>query len=202
MPIVETVQGVLNAQALATASPRVMALSVRRRGLHASTSASSARRDGVETRYPRAQVALVAHGAGRLAIDTPWTAIDDPDGLEREAIEGRQLGYTGKAAIHPSQIPTIHRVFTPTADEVALGHAASIEAYEAAIASGTGAINLDGKLIDVPMVARARRVLERAGRTSAVQVPGETRSNVRPGTWNSSDAVRCRVARACVSITK
>jgi citrate lyase subunit beta / citryl-CoA lyase len=118
--------------------------------------------DGVETRYPRAQVALAAHGAGRLAIDTPWTAIDDAAGLLREAIEGRQLGYVAKQAIHPSQLPTIHTVFAPTADEVVWARRV-VAAYDEAIAQGTGAINLDGKLIDVPMVERARRVLERTG---------------------------------------
>jgi citrate lyase subunit beta/citryl-CoA lyase len=162
VPIVESVQGVLQAQALAAASPRVMALSFGSEDFSLDLGVERTR-DGIETRYPRAQVALVAHGAGRLVIDTPWTAIDDSKGLEREAIEGRQLGYTGKAAIHPNQIAIINRVFSPTDDEVAWAMRV-IEAYEAAIATGTGAINLDGMLIDVPMVARARRVLERAGR--------------------------------------
>jgi citrate lyase subunit beta/citryl-CoA lyase len=122
-------------------------------------------RDGIETRYPRAQVALVAHAAGRIAIDTPWTAIDDPDGLLRETVEGRQFGYTAKQAIHPSQIAGIHSVFTPTAEEVRWARRV-VTAYDDAIAGGTGAINLDGKLIDVPMVARAQRVLERAGESA------------------------------------
>jgi len=161
VPILETVLGVLRAESLVAASPRVMALSFGSEdfSLDLGVERSS---DGIESRYPRAQTALVAHAAGRLVFDTPWTAIDDPDGLRRETIEGRQLGYTGKTAIHPSQIPIINAVFTPTDDEVAWA-ARVIEAYDAAIARGTGAINLDGKLIDVPMVARARRVLERSG---------------------------------------
>lgn len=161
MPIVETVQGVLNADALATASPRVLALTFGSEDFTLDLGVERSH-DGIETRYPRAQVALVAHGAARLVIDTPWTAIDDPEGLEREAIEGRQLGYTGKVAIHPNQIPIINRVFSPTQDEIAWATRV-VKAYDEAIAAGTGAINLDGKLIDVPMVARARRVLERAG---------------------------------------
>ena len=80
----------------------------------------------------------------------------------RETVEGRQLGYVAKQAIHPSQIPIIHQVFTPTADEVAWARRV-IDAYEEAVARGTGAINLDGKLIDVPMVERAPPGAERAG---------------------------------------
>jgi citrate lyase subunit beta/citryl-CoA lyase len=160
VPIVETVKGVLNAQELAVGSPRVMALAFGAEDFSLDLGVERSR-DGTETRYPRAQVALAAHGAGHLAIDTPWTAIDDREGLLRETIEGRQLGYVAKQAIHPSQLATIHQVYTPTADEAAWATRV-ISAYDEAVAGGTGAINLDGKLIDVPMVARARRVLERA----------------------------------------
>lgn len=164
VPIVETVAGVLRARELVVASPRVMALAFGAEDFTLDLGVERTR-DGIETRYPRAEVALAAHGAGRTAIDTPWTAIDDDAGLRRETEEGRQLGFTAKQAIHPSQIATIHGVFTPTAAEVAWAQRV-IAAYDAAIAGGTGAINLDGKLIDVPMVARARRVLERAGASS------------------------------------
>ncbi|MFN8633660.1 MAG: CoA ester lyase [Chloroflexota bacterium] len=161
VPIVESVRGALNARDLATAAPRVMALAFGAEDFSLDLGVERSR-DGIETLYPRAQVALAAHDGGKLAIDTPWTAIDDPDGLLRETRQGRQLGYVAKQAIHPSQIASIHQVFTPTADEVAWAKRV-IEAYDEAIGRGTGAINLDGKLIDVPMVARARRVLEQAG---------------------------------------
>lgn len=164
VPIVESVAGVLNAQELVVASPRVIALAFGAEDFSLDLGVDRSR-DGIETRYPRAQVALAAHGAGRFAIDTPWTAIDDPEGLLRETIEGRQLGYIAKQAIHPSQIATIHQVYTPTADEVAWARRV-IRAYEEATERGAGAINLDGKLIDVPMVARARRVLERSGQSA------------------------------------
>jgi citrate lyase subunit beta/citryl-CoA lyase len=161
VPIVETVRGALNARELATTSPRVSALAFGAEDFSLDLGVERSR-DGIETRYPRAQVALAARDAGRLAIDTPWTAIDDQEGLLRETSEARQLGYAAKQAIHPSQIPLIHTVFTPTADEVAWARRV-VAAYEEAISQGTGAINLDGKLIDVPMVERARRVLERVG---------------------------------------
>ena len=161
VPIVESIKGVLNAQEVAVASPRVIALAFGAEDFSLDLGVERSR-DGVETRYPRAHVALAAHGAGRFAIDTPWTAIDDQEGLLRETIEGRQLGYVAKQAIHPLQLATIHQVHTPTDDEVAWARRV-VAAYDEAVARGTGAINLDGKLIDVPMVERARRVLDRAG---------------------------------------
>ncbi len=157
--ILETVRGVLDARELALASPRVMALAF---GAEDFTLDLGVRRtgDGLESRYPRAYVALAAHAAGVLAIDTPWAAIGDRDGLVRETAEAVQLGYRAKQAIHPSQIEVIHAAFTPSDAEVERARRI-IEAYDEATARGTGAINLDGELIDVPMVARARQVLER-----------------------------------------
>jgi citrate lyase subunit beta / citryl-CoA lyase len=158
--ILETVRGVLDARALASASPRVLGLAF---GAEDFTLDLGVARtgDGLESRFPRAWVALAAHAAGVLALDTPWSQIGDADGLLRETTEARQLGYRGKQAIHPSQIATIHAVFTPTGDEVERARRV-VAAYEEAASRGTGAINLDGELIDVPMVARARAVLERA----------------------------------------
>ena len=159
VPILETVVGVLRAEGLARAAPRVLAIAF---GAEDFTLDLGVERtaEGLETRYPRAHVALAARAAGVLALDTPWTDIADQDGLLREARDARQLGFAGKQAIHPGQIGTINEVFTPSARE--LDHARRvIAAYDEAVARGTGAINLDGKLIDVPMVERARRLLDR-----------------------------------------
>lgn len=180
VPILETVRGVLAAHELAGASPRVLGLAFGAEDFSLDLGVERTP-EGIETRYPRAQVALAARAAGLVAIDTPWTAIDDEAGLLRETIEGRQLGYTAKQAIHPSQLPTIHRVFTPTDTEIAWARRV-VAAYAEAVAAGSGAINLDGKLIDVPMVERARRVLERAG------LPGDQGSGV--GSQESGEAGR------------
>ena len=158
VPILESVKGVFRAEDLARAAPRVQAVAF---GAEDFTLDLGVERtsDGLETRYPRAYVAMAARAAGVLALDTPWTDIADGVGLLREARQARQLGFAGKQAIHPSQIGTINEAFTPSAE--ALDRARRVvAAYEEAVARGTGAINLDGKLIDVPMVERARRLLE------------------------------------------
>lgn len=157
IPILETVRGVLKARDLTQGAPRVMAVAF---GAEDFTLTLGVERsaDGLETRFPRAWVALAAREGGVLAIDTPWTDIADTDGLAREAREARQLGYSAKQAIHPSQLATINQAFAPSESELAWARRV-VAAYEAAVAQGSGAINLDGKLIDVPMVERARRVL-------------------------------------------
>jgi citrate lyase subunit beta / citryl-CoA lyase len=157
VPILETVPGALRAEAVASATPRILAVAF---GAEDFTLDLGVERtaDGLETRYPRAAVALAARVAGVPAIDTPWTDIGDAEGLLREAREARQLGFAGKQAIHPSQVAPINGVFSPTDDELRWARRV-VDAYAEAVAVGTGAINLDGKLIDVPMVARAERVL-------------------------------------------
>ncbi len=160
IPILETVSGVLRAEALARATPRIQAIAFGAEDFTLDLGVERTR-DGLETRYPRAHVAMAARAAGVLALDTPWTDMADGEGLRREAREARQLGFTGKAAIHPDQIPTINDVFTPSDSE--LEHARRVIAsYEEAVTRGTGAISLDGQLIDVPMVERARRLLDSA----------------------------------------
>src|SRR5207253_4290298 len=117
-------------------------------------------RDGIETLYPRAHVALAARGHGLQAFDTPWTILEDLDGLHAETRQGRQLGYSGKQLIHPDQIEVVHGAYRPTAAEVAWAGRV-VGAYERALQDGVGAIRLDGRMIDVPMVERARLVLGR-----------------------------------------
>jgi len=161
--ILETARGALDAVRIATATPRLLALAFGSEDFSRDLGVERTP-EGVETRYPRAHVALAAHAAGLQAIDTPWTDIADPEGLRRETREARQLGYTGKQVIHPSQIDVVHAAFAPSAEEVAWA-ARVVEAYEAAVREGRGAIALDGKLLDVPMVERARRTLALASDT-------------------------------------
>jgi citrate lyase subunit beta/citryl-CoA lyase len=160
IPILETVEGVLRAEALARETPRVLAVAFGAEDFSLDLGVERSP-DGLETRYPRAHVALAARAAGVLALDTPWADIADRDGLLRETREAYGLGYSGKQAIHPSQVALIQDVFTPSDEALAYARRV-VEAYREAIARGDGAIQLDGKLIDVPMVERARRLLARS----------------------------------------
>jgi citrate lyase subunit beta/citryl-CoA lyase len=157
LPIVETALGLVRAYEIAGASTRVMAVCFGAEDFCADMGAIRSR-EGLEIVYARAKVVTAARAAGVPAIDTVYTDINNLEGLEEDAGFARRLGYRGKVTIHPRQIEIINRVFTPSAAEVA--HARRvIEAFKAAEAQGEGATSVDGKMIDVAVVAHARQVL-------------------------------------------
>ena len=109
--------------------------------------------------YARSAVAVAARAAGVDALDTPYVKFRDADGLRREAGLARRLGYVGKFAIHPAQIKVIEAVFSPTDAEIERARRV-MEAAAAAEREGRGSVSLDGEMVDAPVVARARNVLD------------------------------------------
>jgi citrate lyase beta subunit len=103
-----------------------------------------------------------AHSAGIDAIDTPYMALDDADGLTRSAQMALELGFDGKSAIHPKQIAAINEAFSPSLTQVGWAKRV-IEALQAE----SGAAVLDGQFLDAPHLERARRVLAIAQRLAA-----------------------------------
>lgn len=107
-------------------------------------------------RFARSVCLLTAAAAGLPAIDTVFTDIRDAAGFEEECRAARRMGFVAKTAIHPSQVEPINRLFSPSAEE--LGWARRVvAAFEAAPASGV--LTLDGKMLDVPHLRLARRLL-------------------------------------------
>ena len=102
-----------------------------------------------------------AAAAGVDAIDTVFTDFRDGEGLVREAHAARRAGFVGKLAIHPGQVAPINAAFTPDAAEIA--HAERVVAAFAAN-PGLGTVGLDGRMVDMPHLKQARRVLAMAGR--------------------------------------
>ncbi len=98
-----------------------------------------------------------------------WPRIEDPGGLRRDSVRARAIGFNGKTCIHPSQVEIIDVVVTPSDAEVALARGI-VTAFEDAERGAAGAIALDGRMVDRPVVERARRLLRRwelSGRVSA-----------------------------------
>jgi citrate lyase subunit beta/citryl-CoA lyase len=126
--------------------------------------------------HARAIVAIAARAAGLDAIDTPYVYFRDEAGLLREAAAARRMGFKGKFAIHPAQVEPINRAFAPEEAEIARARTV-IEAWEAAAREGRGAVSLNGEMVDVPVVERARAVLREAGvdRSRQGNGPGVTR---------------------------
>ncbi len=113
--------------------------------------------------YARSRLVHAAATAGIDLLDVPYLSLDDPDGLQEEASRCARLGFTGKASIHPKQIPIINTVFTP--DAAAVERARKIcTAFEN---DDTGLVVVDGELIELPVVRSMYRVLAIAERSAA-----------------------------------
>ena len=157
IPWIENAMAVINAHKIATASPRVVAVAF---GAEDFTNDMGAERTdaGQEVHFPRAMVALAARAAGVLALDGPYVRYRDQDGLKKDAQAARGMGFKGKFAIHPAQLDIINEVFCPNPEEVEYARKV-VEVWDKAEASGRGSTTLDGKMIDIPVVKRARSVL-------------------------------------------
>ena len=171
VPWIETAKAVVNAYEICAASPRVVAAAF---GAEDFTSDMGIQRteSGSEIFYPRSVVSVAAKAADVVALDTPYFKFRDLEGLREDALVAKRYGFMGKFAIHPAQVDIINEVFAPSPEEIE--HARRvIEAYEEAERSGSGATSLDGKVIDEPVVVRARNLLESAGEVSGAGQAGE-----------------------------
>jgi citrate lyase subunit beta/citryl-CoA lyase len=159
IPQVESARGAVELQAIAGVGG-IAALAFGGEDLCADLGVPRSE-DSLELLVPRALVALHARAAGLPAIDTVYTAIDDPDGLIRETHVARKLGFSGKLLIHPAQIDPVRRVLRPSEDEVRWARKI-VDAGVRADNGDEGARLVDGKMVDAPVVAQARRILARA----------------------------------------
>ena len=160
IPLLETTLGIENAYQIATADPRMEALYLGAEDLTADLRCKRTKK-GDEIFYGRSRLVCAARAAGIEAYDTPFTAVDDLEGLEADAMFAKSLGFTGKAVISPRHVETVNRVFSPS--ELEIRHAQDVfQALEEAKRQGKGAVSLNGKMIDAPIVARAKLVLEAA----------------------------------------
>ena len=154
VPTIETPAGLANASAIA-AAPQVAAIMFGGGDFSAEL--------GVELAWEpllaaRQQLVLACAGARIGSIDVPWIDLDDEGGLEAECERARKLGFTAKAAIHPSQVAAIARAFAPSAQDVAEAESA-LRAFEEA---GGRVIRHRGRMLEAPLVRHYRAVLARA----------------------------------------
>jgi citrate lyase subunit beta/citryl-CoA lyase len=164
LPIVETALGLWRLEEIAFDAPRVKRLSfgagdfMRDIGTTFGPSLWSAA--GTELLYARSRLVVASRAAGlEPPIDTVYLEIRNLDGLEAESRHARQLGFQGKMAIHPDQVPVLNRAFAPLPEEIA--HARKVvEAFERAEKTGTASLAVDGAFVDYPIVAKARWLLE------------------------------------------
>jgi len=159
---IESPRGLINALAVAAASPRVIGLMFGAEDFGKELGLPTQREaEAREMIYARSALVMAAAAAHVQVIDGVWPDIKDPEGQRRFALQARRLGFTGMSLIHPGQVDIINEVFSPTAAEVAYARQV-VQAFEEAQARGEGSIALGGQLIDLPIVERARRTLELA----------------------------------------
>lgn len=158
--MLETAVGVQNASSIANCCERVTALTLGGQDLTADMGVRKTR-EGWELFAARTQVALAAHAAGIDCFDTVWADVNDNDGLLEETRKVVGLGFTGKAAIHPGQVKWIHKAFVPEEKEIRKAIKV-VRAAEAAEREGKGVVAVDGKMVDAPVVKRARHILDMA----------------------------------------
>ncbi|HXY26917.1 MAG TPA: CoA ester lyase [Acidimicrobiales bacterium] len=180
--LIEEAEGLANALEIAQASERLEALIFGAGDLSASLHARVDGNFDPVVDYPgdfwhaaRVQV-LAAARAGMIdAVDAPYPAYRDHDGYRRAALQASALGFDGKWAIHPGQVPIANEVFTPTPAEVAAAEA-SMAAYREAEAGGVGAIGRDGRLVDAAHMRLAANTLHKASlaRAESRREPGGT----------------------------
>jgi citrate lyase subunit beta/citryl-CoA lyase len=158
--LIESARGVESAFEIATAHPRVVSI-----GLGEADLASDLGVTGDDALgWCRSRLVVAARAAGLAPpAMSVYPHVDDLDGLARSCHVGRRLGFRGRAAIHPRQVPVIREAFRPGADEIADAQAL-LDALRAGVEAGRGAVALpDGRMVDPAMIGRAQRILEDAG---------------------------------------
>jgi len=168
IPLLETARGIVAAASIAAARADVPALIFGAEDFTADLGIPRTL-EGEELLFARSQVVLAAATTGADAIDAVFVDLKSPDGLRQDAVRARSLGFRGKMAIHPDQIAVIHDVFSPSAEDVARARQL-IEADAAARARGDGAFRFEDRMVDLPVVERARRVV-----ALAEAIRGQTR---------------------------
>jgi citrate lyase subunit beta / citryl-CoA lyase len=173
VPIIESAAGVINAVDIARASRRVVALAI---GLEDYITDIGAVRTaaGRESEWACSQVLNAARAAGVQPLASVYADVADTVGLRQWVQEMRMCGFEGAGCLHPSQIAVVHQVYTPTMEEVDEAETI-IAAYMQAVARGSGATAVAGRMVDLPVVKRAQRTLAlaRGGERSAAGVQGE-----------------------------
>ena len=162
IPSIEGARGVVNAYSIAISSQRVNAMVfgvfdfLYDMGLDYNEND-----DNEEYMYARAKVPVDARAAGVESFDGIWQKVDDTEGLIRDAIIAKKLGYSGKSIIHPAQIEPVHKVFVPTESQINWATKV-VKALQEPMekGQGLGAIKLEGKMIDAVHYKQAKAILD------------------------------------------
>jgi len=159
---IESPAAIMAAASIARAHPRVVALMLGAEDLALDLGLGTARvGEAAELIFARSTVVYAAAAARVVSIDGVFPNLDDPDGMERDTLQARRLGFTAKSTFNPRQVEVINRIFSPRPDEIAYSRLV-VDAFQAAQARGDASVAVGGQLVDRPIVTRAERLLELA----------------------------------------
>jgi len=159
-PLIETAYSLENIYEIVGASKRTVGVLLGAEDLTADLGIKRTK-SGEEIFYARNKVALTCRAFGIDAIDTPFTDLTDIEGFKRDIERAKGLGLTGKSAINPRQVDTIHEIFAPHEEEIVYAKRV-LKAVEDAERNGLGVFSLDGKMVDAPIISRAKTILYKA----------------------------------------
>ena len=161
-PAIESPRGLFNALAIADSSPRVVGLMFGAEDYGWELGLPALREgEAADLIHARSTIVAAARAAHVQPVDAVWPDLEDEDGLRRDIAKARRLGFSGKALFHPSQIDAINAAFAPTPEEIDYCERLT-EAFDEAFARGEGSIAFEGRLVDRPIVERARATLRLA----------------------------------------
>ena len=159
---IETPRGLFSALAIADSSPRMVALMFGAEDYGWELGLPALREEeAAELVHARSTIVAAARAAHVQPVDGVWPDLGDEDGLRRDIGKARRLGFSGKALFHPSQIDAINVACAPTSEEIDYAERVS-DAFDEAFARGEGSIAFEGRLVDRPIVERARATLRLA----------------------------------------
>jgi citrate lyase subunit beta/citryl-CoA lyase len=163
--LVETPKGLLKAQEIATASPRIESMFIGPEDYCLELGVEPSP-DGTEIFYPLSYIVIVCKPVGvrPMGLVGSIAGFRDLEAFERAVARARQIGCEGASCIHPDQVAVINRVYTPAQEKVEFARRA-VEAFEEGLRKGTASVSLDGKMMDLPVYNRAKLVM---GRTEAI----------------------------------
>ncbi len=160
MPLIETASGVENAYAIASCCDRVQALFLGAEDLTADLRCKRTK-EGREIEYARTRLVMAARAAGVEVYDTPFTDVNDDEGIRVDANLAKALGFSGKSSISPRHVNVINQVFSPSQADIDYAYEV-MDTITQAKAQGKGAVSLRGKMIDAPIVLRAEQTIAMA----------------------------------------
>lgn len=174
IPIVETALGIMRAFEIAQAAENIVAMSI---GLEDYTADIAAQRtnEGKESEFAKGMVLNACKAAGIQALDSVFSDVSDMDALKKYVLTSKAMGFEGMGCIHPRQIKIINDCYAPSEKEIEQAQKI-VMAYNEAIKNGLGVVALGSKMIDLPVVKRAEKIIKLALQTGKIN-PDWVRAN-------------------------